>query len=175
MEDAIKITRKPKIETRNRDIIKFKLEYKSFQEKYKLPSFEYLNENFEIENLASDETELFLKRIRKQITEKIYYHLRTLEAFMNPQNAPMFIFNIIKSFTSFEQELIKKAYDKLAGFEVDFFELEISYNEKKEADFIKKVCNEWLEINEILLKIHSSMKTGYNKEASKKTSKSYVG
>ena len=94
---------------------------------------------------------------------------------MNPQNAPMFIFNIIKSFTSFENELIKKAYNQLAGFEVDFFELEIIYDERKEAEFIKKVAKEWPEINGILIKIHSSMKTGYSKEASKKTSKSYVG
>jgi len=153
----------------------FKDEYNKFKEKYKLPSFEYLNENFEIENICGEETETFLRRVRKQVTEKIFYQLRTLEAFMNPQNSPLFIFNIIKSFTSFEQELIKKIYNKLAGFEVDFFELEINYSEKKEAEFIKKVAEEWPEINADLIKIHSAMKTSYNKEASKKPSKSYVG
>ena len=172
MEDIIK---NQKNSSKNKDIAKFRSEYGEFKDEYKLPTFEFLNENFEIENLAGDETELFLKRIRKQITEKIYYHLRTLEAFMNPSNAPMFIFNIIKSFTSFEQELIKKVYNQLAGFEVDFFELEVICDEAKEANFIKKVALEWPEINEVLLKIHASMKLGYNKEASKKPSKSYVG
>jgi hypothetical protein len=175
MEDNTKIQKKQEASSNSGSLAEFKLEYTKLGDKYKLPHFKYLNENFEIENLCSEETELLLKKIRKQMTEKIYYHIRTLEAFINPQNAPMFIFNIIKSFTSFEQELIKKAYNKLAGFEVDFFELEIEYNEKKEADFIKKVCNEWPEINEILIKIHSSMKAGYNKEVSKKANKSYVG
>jgi len=164
-----------KKEKKPNSLEKLKQEYEKLREKYGLPGFTYMNENFEIESVAGEETELLIKRIRKQVTEKIYYYLRTLETFMNPQNSPMFIFDIIKSFGNYEQELIKNLYKKLAGFEINFFGLEIVYSEKKEADFVKKIAEEWPEINKNLEKIHEAMKNNYNKDNSKKTSKSYVG
>jgi hypothetical protein len=156
------------------DLKKIKEKYKSFQEKYSLPDFKFLNENFEIENVLSEETEIFIKRIRKQMTEKISVGLRALEMFTNPQNSPIFIFNIIKSFSASDKELINELYKKFSEFEIDAFGLENSYDEKKEVEFIKRISGEWTEISGDFDKIYRAMKSGH-KQDSKKNEKSYFG
>jgi len=147
--------------------------YEPLRKKYDLPDYKFLNENFEIE-LISDESDLLLKRVRKQILEKIFWNLRTIETFLNPQNAPLFIFNIIKKFTEEDKEVINNLYKKLSEYEVTAFGLEIEYNEQAEADFIKNIGKIWGEIVEDLKKIHVAMVQSSNKK-SEKENKSYFG
>jgi len=156
------------------NIAKLKESYEIIRKKYGLLDFKFMNENFEIENIDCAETELLIKQLRKHMTEKVFYILRTLEAFSNPQNAPMFIFNIIKSFSESEKELIADLYKKLAKYEIDAFGLEASYDEKKEVELIKKIGTEWKEISDDLSKLYVSMKTNHEKD-NKKANKSYLG
>ncbi len=152
----------------------FKETYEELRKVHNLPDFRYLNENFELESLSGEETDLLIRKIRKQIVERIYYNTRALETFLNPQNAPMFIFNIIKGFSEAEQEHIRDLYNKLAEFEIEAFGLEIEYNEKKEVEFIKKIHSFWPFFTEGMKRIYDSMKSNYKQE-SKKQSKSYLG
>ncbi|MBM3247209.1 hypothetical protein FJZ17_01550 [Candidatus Pacearchaeota archaeon] len=154
---------------------KILLEYEKIAKENKLPDFNFLEENFEVELKEMEEDELIVRRIRKQIVEKISYHIRTLEAFLNPSNAPLFVMNMLKGFGNEEQEIVKNIYDKLGDFEIDSFGLEIEYNEKKEIEFIKNVCDDWKSIVFDLHRIHASMKKSFNKEAPKKAHKSYFG
>lgn len=162
------------VKKREANIRKLKDNYELYRKKYGFMDFKFINDNFEIENIDSEETELFLKQIRKHMTEKIFYILRTLETFMNPQNAPMFIFNIIKYFSESEKELIQELYKKMAKYEIHAFGLEAVYDEKREADFIKKVSLEWKEISVDLDKLYIAMMGNHEKD-SKKTTKSYFG
>jgi len=154
---------------------KILLEYEKIAKEHKLPDFDFLNENFEVEIAEIGDRDLIIRSIRKQIVEKISYHIRTLEAFLNPSNAPLFVMNMLKGFGNEEQEIVKGLYDKLGDFEIDSFGLEIEYNEKKELEFIKSVCDEWKSIVFDLHKIHASMKKSFNKEVPKKAHKSYFG
>lgn len=151
-----------------------KEQYGKIRIKYNLPEFSFINENFEIENIDVRETEIFVKMIRKHITEKIFYVLRSLEIFLNAQNAPLFMFDIIKSMTAPEKELIRDLYKRMAQYEIEAFGLEAQYNEKKEAEFIKKLCSDWKDISSDLVKIYGYMKEGYKKH-DKKQEKSYLG
>ena len=152
----------------------FKQTYEFFRKKYSLPEYEFMNETFEIEILCEIETELFLKRIRKQVAEKISAGLRTLEMFLNAQNAPLFVFNIIKSFDASDKEVINGLYRMFAEFEIEAFSLENKYDEKKEAEFIKKVCSKWQNITEDMSKINEAMFIGFKKDP-KSNEKSYFG
>lgn len=163
-----------KQEKKKCNLHQLKEEYAKFDKVYGLPEFSKLNQEFEIEGTSVEDTEILLKVIRKHLTEKIFYVLRTLEAFLNPSNAPMFVFNMIKSFSETEKETVKKLYGQLARYEIDAFGLEAEYNEKKEADFIKKVFAEWKGISEELKEIHKFMLENYDK-ADKKQTKSYFG
>ena len=157
-----------------KELKKFKEKYDLLRRKYTLPSFQYLNENFEIENLAAYDTELVLKKIRKQILEKIYYTLRVLETFLNPSNAPLFVFNLIKSFDQYEKDLINELYKKLSEYEIILFGLEATYDEKKEADFIKDFCNFWKENSGKFNELYLILKKNF-KQDNKKQDKSYFG
>ena len=153
---------------------KLKNSYNSLKSKYNLPEFKILNENFEIESLSGDETDILLKKIRKQLMEKVFFNIRTLETFLNPSNAPLFIFNIIKTFTEADKNLISGLYKQMSVYEVESFGLEAKYSEEGEAKLIKQVWSEWPKISEALDSLYKSIKANYNQE-SKKQSKSYFG
>ena len=153
---------------------KLKNQYKEFQGKYGLPDFKFLNENFEIESLAGEETELLLKKIRKQMIEKVTAGLRALEMFLNPQNTPLFIFPIIKNFSQTDKEIISQLHHELGEFEISSFGLENHYSEEAEAAVIKKVAEKWKDIADNFDIIFKSMKVNYTKQT-KKNEKSYLG
>jgi hypothetical protein len=148
--------------------------YAVFQKKYGFEEFSFMNNNFEIESIDVEDTDLFIKQIRKHMTEKIFYILRTLETFLNPQNAPMFVFDMIKLFSEADKELVGEIYKKLGKYEIEAFALESSYSEKAEAEFVKQVSGDWKEISADLKKLSVIMKENYQKD-SKKQTKSYFG
>jgi hypothetical protein len=174
MDESEKQENKAKKEKTEGSLRKLKQEYELLKVKYNFPEFKYMNDNFEIENIDSSETELFIKQIRKHMTEKIFYILRTLETFINPQNAPLFIFNIIKLFSEADKESIQELYKKLGKYEIEAFGLEAVYDEKKEAEFVRKLAEDWKEISSDLNKLYVSMKANHDKDG-KKSSKSYFG
>jgi len=155
-------------------IEKLKESYEKLKIKYALPSFQFMNENFEIESVAEEDTELLIRRIRKSVREKVHAMIAVFETFINPTSAPMFVFNIIKGFNSDEKEIIEKLYKKFAELEIDAFNLEVRYDEKAEAGYIKKSCELWKSSESDLKKIYESMKGNYGVE-SKKSDKSYFG
>lgn len=155
------------------NVQKLKEKYNPLKKRYSLPEFEFLNENFEIERIEP-ESEILLKVIRKHIAEKIFFVLRSLELFINPQNAPVFIFKIIKLMNEEEKEAVRLLYDKVSGFEIESFGLEADYDEKKEAEFIKSFSKEWKVISEGLKKLYKSMRDNHQKDL-KKQSRSYYG
>ena len=69
-----------------------KVRYGKLQKKYSLPSFENLNEDFQIEKVCCEETELVLKEISKIMGEKFSSYHRLVETLVNPTNAPFFVF-----------------------------------------------------------------------------------
>ena len=94
--------------------------------------------------------------------------------FLNPQGAPLFMFDVIKSFNESEKKLILTLYKKIAKYEIDSFGLEAEYDEKREADLVKRLATEWKDMSAELTKIYSAMK-GTHETSLKKLGKSYVG
>jgi len=125
---------------------KLKEFYKINQDKYSLPSFESLNEDFQIEKISSLETELILKEIRVCISNKFFNYLRFLESLINPANASMFVFAMAKTIADKDKEKLIKLYKQLSKLEVDFIDLDLEYSEKKEAEAIKEYYRLWQEI-----------------------------
>ena len=147
-----------------------KNEYKKLQERYGLPTFEELNKDFQIEKATEHETDFLLREIRKFIAERFFNYLSFMESLLNPVNVPMFIFSIVKTFDVKEKERLTEIYKKLAKVEVELIELDIQYNEEKEAEFIKNAFSLWQEVKEDVSKIVSVIKKNWDNEteASKK-------
>lgn len=151
-----------------------KKDYEKLQKKYGLPSFKELNEEFDIEKAAEHETECLIREIRKLVMEKVIAYLRFIEMLLNPSNAPLFFFALVKGLTASDKRILDKLYDKLGSFELEVIELDCNYNEKAEAEFIKKILLEWKDVREEMLNLIEVLKRNWNQK-SKKDERGYFG
>jgi len=151
-----------------------KKKYAVFKDKYGLAEFSELNMFFDIEELEDCETDFFLRRIRKIISERIAGYLRFFEVILNPSNAPIFFFKLIKKLEEKDKEVLGRVYEKLGNLEIEIVRLDLDYSEEKEAKFIKEVFDVFLEIKGNVLQMVDKMVNGGN-ETSKKEKGSYFG
>jgi len=154
------------------NLVSLKKEYEKIRQKYKLPPFQYLNEEFEIEKIQERETELLLKEIRHIMTEKLAAFLHFIELFINPTMAPVFILSAMKNLGESDKKLIENIYDNLVSLELASLALDISYDEKKEAEFVKNIIKKWQDLRPELQQFSDLLAKIRPK---KEKSKGYVG
>lgn len=138
---------------KERDLGELKRNYKLFQAKYSLPSFEDLNKDFGIEKAAEFETDFLIREIRKLVADKSSNYLRFIDTVLNPANAPMFVFSFIKMIGADEKNKLTEIYKKLIKEEIKLIELDLEFFEEKEAKFIREFYKFWQETKKELLKI----------------------
>lgn len=153
---------------------KVKKDYLKFQKKYSLPSFDKLNEDFQIEKIAENETDYLLREVKKAMADKFYNYLRFTETLLNPVSAPLFVFSIIKSIDAKRKKKLSEIYKKLAKNEIRIIEVDLIYSEKKEAEFIKESYELWQEIKEELMEVIKNVKANWDNKLEGK-SKGYFG
>ena len=147
--------------------------YAKIQKKHGLPSFEELNRDFGIEKVAEQETEFLVREIRRYLNESFDSFLRFIEVILNPVNAPMFLYPIIKSIDNSNKEKLMNIHKEISKLELQFMKL-INYNEEKEAQAIKKSYELWQIIKKDFVEIIEAVeqKSDIKKE---KTNKGYFG
>lgn len=156
------------------ELEKFKKKYSVLEKKYSLPSFKSLCEDFDTERAAERDSDYVLREIRKVIVDKIFTYLRFVELLLNPANAPMFFLGMIKGLNGSDKKTIERIYFKLGETEIDVIELDNSYSEKAEAEFLIKISKEWQDIKEDIKDIISAIKSNWNNRGEKRE-KSYLG
>jgi len=135
-----------------------KKEYLKKQKKYNFVDFKLMNEDFQIERISEIETEYLVRELRKFIAEKFSNYLRFVETILNPTNASMLVFYFIKSMSVEDKKILRDIYKKLAENEITILELDIEFNEKREAEYIKNSFNLWQDMKKDLLDVISSIK-----------------
>ena len=140
----------------------FKEDYKKIQQKYGLPDFEKLNDDFQIEKISEVETEHIIREIRKFMADKFSNYLRFVENILQPINAPMFVFSVIKSIGVEEKNKFMEVYKFLSRKEVELIELDVEFDEDKEAKFVKEAYKEWQEIKKKILEVIDSIKSNWD-------------
>ncbi|MEK6820226.1 MAG: hypothetical protein AABX71_00765 [Nanoarchaeota archaeon] len=151
-----------------------KKQYEWLRQRYKLPSFSEMNQDFEIEKLQEKETEILSREIRRAMIEKSLAYLRFVEMFMNPSSAPIFFFAMVKGLDTEEKKLLEELYSELGKYEVISLALDNEYNEEKELKFIKDFYNKWQEIKKKFSRILKSVEKDWEKKGEKKD-KCYLG
>jgi len=154
------------------DLDELKKAYNKFKDKYDLPEFTKLNEYFDVEEVNLD-TEFLLRKIRIVISEKITNYLRFFETILNPSNAPIFFFKVIKKLDSKDKENLSKIYEQLGNLEIEMVRLDLEYDEKKEAEFIKNIFKVFSQIKVDVLRIINKMLD--NSENKREDKSSYFG
>jgi hypothetical protein len=151
-----------------------KKEYELLKNKYSLPEFSKLNELFDIEEVDTD-TEFLLRRIRRVVADKILGYLKFVEVILNPSNAPIFFFKLIKKLDDKDRENLAKIYEELAKIEVDVISLDLEYSEKQEAEYVKKLYDSFNNnVKGELLSIIKKLGNGDNNKK-KENGNSYFG
>jgi hypothetical protein len=166
-----------KKETSKKDtscLIELKDKYEMFRKKFNLPSFNDLNKSFDIEELDCD-SDFFLRKLRRFVSEKLAGYMRFIEILLNPSNAPIFFFKLIKKLDNSDKENLSKLYEELGNIELETISLDLEYNEEKEAQFIKKLYILFDDsIRKELLKTLKKLGNGENGKA-KENGGSYFG
>ena len=147
-------------------------DYAAFEKKYKLPTFKELNENFEIEKIDR-ESKTLLRTIRKVIIEKLVNSLGFVELLLNPVNAPRMYYSYLKTLTQEDKNELDKVYSVLSNVVLSAIELEIDYDEKEEAEMIKRIYKDWESVKPAFRKILGNMKKPEVSEVRKE--KTYFG
>jgi hypothetical protein len=152
-----------------------KREYKNLQEKYNLPNFELINKEFSIEKISENETELLTKEIRRFIADKVFNYLRFIETILNPVNAPIFIFSIMKSLNQDDKSKLTNVYEKLSLIDLELIKLDVETTEKKDGEFIKRVFDTWQEIKKELISVLDKLKYIKEENTEEKSKSKYFG
>ena len=135
----------------------FKKEYERLAKKYKMPEFNELNKDFEIDKLDKD-TDNLLRAIRKVIMEKVVNSMSFLEMLVNPVNAPRMYLPFIQTMSIEDRKAIDNIYSSLADLSLLSLELEISSLEEEEAKLIKTSFSKWNELKPLFKQILQNIK-----------------
>jgi hypothetical protein len=160
-------------EDRNLDTLK--QEYKIIQEKYNLPSFDELNRDFAIEKAVEIQTDYLIREIRKLVADRIYNYMRLMEVMMNPQNAPLYIFSLIKTMNEDDKKKLSDIYKKFSDNEIALIKMDIHFDEEKEAEFIKNSYKIWESMKDDILSLIENAEKKLGKEKDSQVKKDYFG
>ena len=162
------------MEKQENGLDELKKEYKKIQEKHSLLEFKVMNEDFQIEKISANETDILIREVRRFVGDKLVNYMRFIENILNPVNVPMFIFSIIKLIDADEKKRLSYIYKDLVKIEVKFIELDIEFNEEKEALFIKDSCVFWQIVKKDMLRIIDKINSKWD-DKFETNSKGYFG
>lgn len=128
-------------------------EYNKLREKFTLPEYKPLADDFDIEKLNEKESDFLLREIRRAIGEKIASYMHLFELLLNPSSPPLFLFPILNSMSKETKEKINSMYKVFSKFQIESMKLDTIYEEKSEAEYITKIFNEWQNLKKEIYKI----------------------
>lgn len=154
---------------------KFKKDYEVLRAKHGLPEFNKMNEDFQIEKISENETDILIREVRKFVGDKIVNYMRFVESLLNPVNAPMFTLSLVKLLGAEERSKLQGIYKDLMRKEVSFIERDIQFDEVKEAEFIRDSFKLWQEIKKDLALVMGEVDRKWDEEKIAIDSNGYFG
>ena len=131
---------------------------------YKLPKFEELNNDFEIDFIK--EKIFLIRQVRRKINEKVIFFCRIIEGLLYPTQQHIINVTEIKNFSDEKKKEIEKIYKKLMVYERQSLLLDVYPDDKKDAEFINDVFNFWKKIKKEMEEVVVLMKETWKKEFS---------
>ena len=156
------------------DLKELKKSYNDLSKKHKVPSFEKLNEYFEIDRIERD-TDYILREVRKAMMEKIIGYVRFLEMILNPSQAPPMFIMFMKGITEKERGMVNDVYKSFIELELKSLKLEIDYSEEHEVETINLIFETWGEKRKVLKDIIGFFEKNWKTEKIDKKTRGYYG
>ena len=146
--------------------------YAQERKRFNLPDFNKIDFEFEISSL--EETKFILREVRRKMIDKIEHFINLLEEVLQPETT---VANLHECnfFDQEEKEKIFRLYSKLMRLNRKSLCLDLSPNDKEEADFIITLFNEWIDLKKDVALVLNKMKESCEIEAETKENPQYFG
>ncbi len=139
-----------------------KEEYNNF--KCKLPKFNDINNEFELEFIK--DKPFLLRQVRRRMNEKVIFFCRIIEGLLYPTQQHITNATESKNFSESKKKEVHKIYKKLMIYERQSLLLDVSPKDKEDVKFINDVFNFWKKTKKDMEEIVKLMKESWNKEFS---------
>lgn len=140
--------------------INIKEEYNNL--KYKLPSFEEINEDFELDFIK--EKQFILRQIRRRMNEKVIFFCKIIEGLLYPTQQHIINATEIQNFSDDKKNKINKIHKELMYYERESLLLDVAPEDKKDAEFINNVFHFWKKVKGDVKDIVRTMQESWRKE-----------
>jgi len=120
------------------DLKTLRKDYEKIRQNNKLPTFDELNSDFEIDKIDRESANL-LRTIRKIMMEKIVNSMSFMEMLINPVNAPRMYLPFIRTMSINDKKIIDNLYSTLADLSLDSLSLEIDSSQNDESALVNNV------------------------------------
>jgi len=151
---------------------KFKEQYLKVQKKYALPSFEQLDQEFDLGSL--EENSLPLRQVRKRISEVLESFVNILENIMHPESSISGLYEC-KILDDQQKELLFSSYRQIMRMLRYSLEIELKSSEEQDAVFIRDTFKLWPQIKKSLLPFIIKLKESWEKESVSQEDLGYLG
>ena len=148
-------------------------EYEKLRKKYNLPSFDSLDQEFDLSDLEKEKT--VLMDIRHSIRDKLEFGNGILDTISQPDTGSV---RAMMECSFFSESEKKKAFllsQRLMALWRGTTEAQLLNTEKSDAELIKLCYKEWPEIKEQILPFVKTMKEHWQKSMTAKQELGYFG
>ncbi|MBW2993029.1 hypothetical protein KY317_00470 [Candidatus Woesearchaeota archaeon] len=146
--------------------------YSKLQKKYKLPKFEEINKEFEINSI--EEGEFLLREIRRKIAEKIELYIKVIDGVLQPEPTIASLHEI-KALSEKEKEKVYELYKKLMIISRANIETSVNESDSKTADYIRETLKQWEDVKHRFLAVIRKLKESWKSEKELKEELNYMG
>ncbi len=138
-------------------------EYEKIKAKYKLPSFDYLDEEFEISTIKIEEQAKLIKAVLRAIANKISVFMSVLESVIDPSHQTMHDLIEKSNITDEEKQKMFALYKTLGKLYHESF-LVFLQDEKEITHYISMLVREWPKIKEKQISFTKQIVQSWEKE-----------
>jgi hypothetical protein len=132
--------------------------------KHKLPKFDDINNEFELEFIK--DKPFLLRQIRRRMNEKVIFFCRIIEGVLYPTQQHITNVTEIKNFSETKKKEVHKIYKSLMQYERQSLLLDVTPYDKEDVKFINDVFNFWKKTKKEMENIVKLMKESWKKEFS---------
>ncbi len=139
-----------------------KIEYQKIKEKYKLPSFEYMDNEFEISAIKIPDSGIFIKAILRSLNNKVGLIINYFEPVITPQQTMHSMIEL----NGIDENGKKEIYDLYRKLGLMYHELCLSEleTEEKIAEQINKTTKDWNKLKSKILSCLHILNKAWEKE-----------
>lgn len=137
-----------------------------------LPDFDRLNKEFEISDI--DESDFLLRCVRDVMVERVEVYVKILESVIQPETNAVCLFEC-KVFDDKEKIEVYDLFKKLMSFVRLSYEVALDCDDKKDAEFITNLFNEWLKLKPSLREKVAKLRLSWQKNVDLKEEFGYFG